>query len=337
MSYSADPKIMKNPMVVIVGISEYDEDSGYRSLAAVAVDHKLMHKLWIGRAEYDYMGISMADTTKKDVHSNFKDVIAQKTHDKVDGLIFIYSGHGGNDANGNFIVASDGGKIYIADIKHILCDAPYLKGKPKVFYFDCCRGSQSIKTIDKILSPSAQMKGREDKTQDMVYINELSDVYTHFATSHDYESFTCDDQKDGSLLINALYQQYRSSVDQGGMTLHQIAMNINQMVSTASKGKQTAQVVNTLQYDVVIKPRNGSLLSKSKIELAQELLRLRRRCHRLKKKCNRKDDIIEEQDDVIIELTGECVTLRPGACIYKSDVKELVMPSPKKYSEIINE
>ena len=66
-----------------------------------------------------------------------------------------------------------------------------LKGHPKVFYVDCCRGQQSV----------VEDKGGAKGGGLSKYTSNLSDIYIHYATCDDHKAYF-DDKNNGSYLIN---------------------------------------------------------------------------------------------------------------------------------------
>lgn len=66
--------------------------------------------------------------------------------DKIDGLIFHYTGHGDQLT----VFCSNGKKLNRSKIhsKFDVENCPSLKGLPKIFIYDCCRGGDTDELID---------------------------------------------------------------------------------------------------------------------------------------------------------------------------------------------
>ena len=79
---------------------------------------------------------------------------------------------------------------------------------------DCCRGNQQINEISTIISS----KSRKTST----YISKLSDIYVHYSTSNNYQSYIKDISSE-SYLIAALYKCNKQKL----ITLHDISIIIN--------------------------------------------------------------------------------------------------------------
>eukprot|EP01083_Nonionella_stella_P276450 939347_1 len=185
--------VMKNPHVIIIGICDYDAPN--HALPAVQDDLRKMKELWKTKFKYPNVSIIGDDTgkiTASALGSFLNDESSKiQLNKEVDGLIIIYSGHGANDGHGeNYIVGSNNDRLALTTIQEKFdcekCD--YLKGKPKLLYFDCCRGEEKIE--DEEIKQRA--KGNAAKKQ---YINNLSDFMMHYATSQNYISWS--NQKKG--------------------------------------------------------------------------------------------------------------------------------------------
>eukprot|EP01084_Bolivina_argentea_P159698 278128_1 len=246
-------KIMKNPHIIIIGIADYDAPN--HALPTVQDDIRKMKELWKTKFKYPniaVLGENNSKVTVQKLNSFLNDEAAKiQYHKRVDGLLFIYTGHGSNDGFGeNYIVCSNNGRLPLTDIqeKFDLQKCDYLTGLPKILYFDCCRGKEQIK--DELITQKA--KGNAAKKR---YVNNLSDFMMHYATSQNYISWS--NQKKGGHLINAIHKCYSHDIEKhktNSITLHDTSMKLNQMVCISNKGKQTAEIVNRLTYDVYVKP-----------------------------------------------------------------------------------
>ncbi len=80
------------------------------------------------------------DLVKKEMISKLKDRANDELLEKHDSLIVIIMSHGMQEV----VYSSDGKEVNIRDLINIFNDnnSPKLKGKPKIFIFICCRGSE---------------------------------------------------------------------------------------------------------------------------------------------------------------------------------------------------
>eukprot|EP01084_Bolivina_argentea_P132296 233469_1 len=266
------PKVIRNPYVIIVGITDYNI---LPCLPAVKSDIVNMKDLWINKYKYkhiscasdkDNIGSTYITENQLDEYLNdlTHEIYTANKKDKldIDGLIFIYSGHGGNFGRNreNFVVTSEGNTgIPLAEIqaKFTVCNC--LKKKPKIFYMDCCRGTQVVKDVE-----------RASKGQQQKYSSSETDIFVHFATSPNHESYTNDEKTESNLCaaISQCYIERYNEYKDLLMTLQDTGLAINSIINDKSKGKQTGEFANRLTYNVFITPYS----SRSKKPQTREIL-----------------------------------------------------------------
>ena len=146
--------IMKKPYVIIIGIGPYDKP--WTTLAAIPADIANMKHLWLNTFKYDPSYVTIIT---KDINSKYVSLKSlNKELNKVqgllnlgqrkdcDGLIIIYTGHDSTNGANNYILTSDIQQLRILDIQNKFSSAgcDFLANKPKILYFDCCRGDNDI-------------------------------------------------------------------------------------------------------------------------------------------------------------------------------------------------
>ncbi|ETO09620.1 caspase-8 [Reticulomyxa filosa] len=137
-------KTIKNAFVIMIAISEYNDNSIWKNLKNVKEkDVKNFKQLFEQEMNYEIMCNSSPKMTKDEVDEfmdqvkiNFK---LRKNTNKYDGLIIIICGHGENE---NMLVASDGKHVSINKIRSSFnChEMESFKDFPKIFIIDACRG-----------------------------------------------------------------------------------------------------------------------------------------------------------------------------------------------------
>ncbi|ETO00696.1 hypothetical protein RFI_36744, partial [Reticulomyxa filosa] len=133
-------KIIKNALVVMIGISEYIDNTKYQNLSNVKdEDIKNFKELFGQELNYEFVCNQSPQTTKKDLQSFLDKLVANydlhdNTH-KYDGLIMIICGHGENE---NMLITSDGESLSIDEIRASFnCDKiKSFKDFPKIFIID---------------------------------------------------------------------------------------------------------------------------------------------------------------------------------------------------------
>ena len=171
-----EAQIISKPHVVVIGIEDYEIGNGLESLIGVKQDVCRMLKLW--NKVYKYKDIStvyslnmqeecdeqvfnmlqkeyiqyLPDNREKVLTSsqNFYDYLALirskiDINRKNDSLIFYFSGHGVKDA----IILGNGEKFAIKQIISMFNgkNCIFLRNKPKILIFDCCRGNKLCETV----------------------------------------------------------------------------------------------------------------------------------------------------------------------------------------------
>eukprot|EP01084_Bolivina_argentea_P297802 513111_1 len=225
-----------------------------------------MKHLWLDKFQYQHISIATDVIIQEkenyitveqlnDFLNTIRSLIQSKQYEglPVDGLILIYSGHGNRSDSDNLIVCSDNMALSITAIQEKFSAANLnpLSNKPKIFYFDCCRGNTKIKEENIFSKP---------KGDGTTYLNKLSDFIIHYATCQDYRSWT-KNQKDGSYFINALYNCYKNNLENhehNRIALHDTSVKINELVAEDIEGKQTAEIIDRLTYDVYVQPYKGA-------------------------------------------------------------------------------
>ena len=164
-----DSQRLSNPYVAVCGIENYSQskpDGIWPNLAGVGVDVQSMASLW--KTVYNYKNVCIAFessdekgqetqnnqisntnamTNEQDFHDFLVDIRVQIDSKKCnDGLIFYYSGHGAKDA----IILQDGDKYKIPNIIEVFNgkNCIFLRNKPKIMIFDCCRGLQFAQSYE---------------------------------------------------------------------------------------------------------------------------------------------------------------------------------------------
>eukprot|EP01084_Bolivina_argentea_P159893 278493_1 len=267
-NHDVESYIMKKPYIIIIGICPYDSKPK-TTLRAVPQDIANMKHLWLNQFKYDenYVKIVTEDINSQYISisslneqlSEVQAILNLKQRKECDGLIIIYSGHGSTNGFDNYILCSDCKELSILAIENKFSSqgCPFLAGKPKILYLDCCRGIQNINATD------IQYKEAKGTQTSHRFINVLSDFYIHFATCQDYESWGKSEQE-GSHFIYALYNCYINNYNAykiNGISLHESSIKINEMVNKSYNGNQTSEILDRLTYNVFIQPHTYTSLA----------------------------------------------------------------------------
>ena len=156
---------MTNPFVIIIGIEDYSDARNkyhkqWQDLHGVSIDVNRMKNLW--SYVYNYKNVHMAFAGSKNGNNENGDVLSNEAsfnkflihirntqiemNNKIDGLIFYYSGHGSE----NRIILKDGKSFRLKRIYQIFNGENCIRliSKPKLMVFDCCRGNDLSSAVD---------------------------------------------------------------------------------------------------------------------------------------------------------------------------------------------
>ncbi|ETO24895.1 hypothetical protein RFI_12261 [Reticulomyxa filosa] len=143
-------KTIKNALVIMIAISEYDDNNIWKNLKNVKEkDIHNFKQLFEQELNYEIVYNQSPKMTKQDVQTFLaKLIVNYELHEnshKYDGLIIIICGHG---ENGNMLVTSDGKDVSIDRIRSSFnChEMESFKDFPKIFIIDACRGEGIPKT-----------------------------------------------------------------------------------------------------------------------------------------------------------------------------------------------
>ena len=264
---------LTNPYVIITGIENYlaAKPSGFwLNLPGVGVDVKNMIHLW--KDIYKYQNTSVLfknaknskNETRMDSSQSFSDFLvdirAQINVNKCnDGLIFYYSGHGVKDG----IILANGEKYKISNIIKIFNGEHciFLRNKPKIMIFDCCRGEGISETYEiKSDESSVIKKGPVTISSDHEWVDSKYHVNTGLATIFsNFEDFSISDSPThGGCLTRSIVTVFKNPSSIVDYSLRELILGIRRQTKINSGfGNKKFNVSNllvdfheTLEYKV---------------------------------------------------------------------------------------
>ncbi|ETO04902.1 hypothetical protein RFI_32494, partial [Reticulomyxa filosa] len=159
-------KIIKNPLVVMIAISEYIDNTKWPNIPNVKdEDVKNFKQLFEEELKYQFVYNLSPRMTKVALQAFidrlFVDFEIRTNEKKYDGLIIIICGHG---ENGNRLVTSDGKNMSIDDILKLFdCEKiESFKDFPKICIIDTCRNQNT--SANYIMTA---MRGKTEEKEDM--------------------------------------------------------------------------------------------------------------------------------------------------------------------------
>ena len=235
-------------MIINCCIAEYGKELEFENfLPAVYEDRDGLRDLWsdvYNKNNVHSCNFRMSDEQLKKFLEEMRIKINASSVDTYDGLILSVSGHGGD----GYIDCSNGVGMFFEDIittfdnKH----CPSLDNKPKLYFFDCCRGTEEINEDDVVTTRRRRKGGGKDRT---IYTNITTNVFVHYATMSGKVAWTDDDDK-MSLFSKMMIRIMKRRIPEGS-TLCDIGFEINDEVNRYSKGCQTAEFRTNMTYHLV--------------------------------------------------------------------------------------
>lgn len=199
---SVEAITMKDPLIVIIGVGEYDRNFNH-NLAGVAKDYKNIVSVFSSEDNWKYMVLyrttdnsivysNKTQELEKNINKKYKlrwkveemEIFAEQARQKLvsqkhDGLIFVISGHGNR---GNTFYGSTGKPLYLDCLSAMFSplyqpdsyketeeETKHLFGIPKIFLIDCCRGSgaaKPFKTTSSVSNTSNIINNTSSNTTD---------------------------------------------------------------------------------------------------------------------------------------------------------------------------
>ena len=280
--------VIKNPLVVMLGISEYD---GLPILSGVPKDYKHMVVIFSKLFGYDMLyklSTNEYNHNKKDGNKNdsFKlnwtcddidDLIKnakealEDENRQHDSLIFIISCHG--QAEGDILDSEcEEYSLYSIFAQFDGVRFPKFAHCPKLFFIDACRGTLQSKAIpvkfhvnDKSQEIVLATKGGGDQNenksgllrQKILNIHDEANFFFVYANPDGYAAFDGGDK--GGYLIRAIYKVFQKneivSKHLDSIVYH-IAEKVKKLVG--SQSMQHLQTVSNVHYRIRFQPRGVS-------------------------------------------------------------------------------
>jgi hypothetical protein len=237
----------KRGTALVINIRSYEDDKLKNREIKSKIDVDNL-KRTLEYLEFDFQ---LCDNFKaEEIEQEIKRQASQIDHSQSDCFLCVVMSHGNDE---DIFFSSDSIKIsfehIMAPIK--LCET--LKDKPKLFFFQTCRGNGDMRKEIYNFKPT---DAKLTKT-----IDYESDVLVYHSTFHDYKSWTKNPKiyKEGSIFIKSvcdvLSEAYRMLPN--NLPLSQMITKINKNVS--DQKKQLPDPKNTLTKEVFFTPKNVSV------------------------------------------------------------------------------
>ena len=165
---------------------------------------------------------------------------------KVDALIIYLTGHGVD----KYILTSNmkGIDRSVISGKFNNKECAVLRGRPKIFIYDQCRGKHRIRHRMELSST----KNPPESAVSKEWVNEMSDMFMHYGTSNGYVS-KCAKDGTGSYFTQS-YDKIFTEGRYSQCTLCELATQTTAALNELKKADQPCEFVSRLRKSVIISP-----------------------------------------------------------------------------------
>ena len=158
----------------------------------------------------DFSVKTKQNLSKQQLEGELDDVACQD-HSPYDCFVLWLMSHGKSDYE---VFCSDGKTILIQTLQDILSECNTLKGKPKLFFFQACRGTR----VDNGVIVTADSATQENKSNESTEVDSgikfrlptHADFLYAFSTVNDHVAFRNDNE--GSLFVRCVVDAFREHV-----------------------------------------------------------------------------------------------------------------------------
>jgi len=209
------------------------------------------------------------DLTAKEI----KDVIekiADEDHTNSDCFLCVVMSHGNDEK----IVTSDNQKISFDEIMAPIKECPTLIDKPKLFFFQACRGknemvnrqdsdestpSRHTETDDASIVSTTTASSHSSNPKKRTFIKFEADLLVFYATKKHFYAFVTE-TNEGTIFIESVCEVFNNAYTDipKNLSLSQMLMKINANVEEKG-GKQLTDLNLNFKKEVYFTPKNVSL------------------------------------------------------------------------------
>ena len=215
------------------------------------------------------------DLTAEEIRDKIQK-IADEDHANSDCFLCVVMSHGNDEK----VVTSDNQEISFEEIMKPIKECPTLIDKPKLFFFQACRGeneffglnrqdsnestssghAETDDTSNNIIttSPSYSSNSKNDKKR--TFIKFEADLLVYYATKKHYYAFANNTNK-GTIFIESVCEVFSEAYNgiPKNLSLSQMITSINKMVEEKEGGKQLTDLSLNFKKEVYFTPKDVSL------------------------------------------------------------------------------
>ncbi|ETO07888.1 hypothetical protein RFI_29501 [Reticulomyxa filosa] len=243
-------KTIANALVVMIAISEYNDDTKLKNLRNVKEkDISNFKQLFKQELNYEFVCNESSKMTKQDVQEFMDQLIInfklRRNANNFDGLIMIICGHGDD---GNVFITSDGKLVSIDKIRASFnChEMESLKDFPKIFIIDACRG-QNIPKSHEIVT-----RGNENTNKNIsIYGHNDDEFLTIWSTTKGFK--VCDLSLLSKSMKDVIISKYKF-----GYPFKQMLQDVRDEIRKSKSGEwYCVESQDTTSYDIIFTAKNS--------------------------------------------------------------------------------
>jgi caspase 7 len=281
----------KRGIALVINISEYDPTPTNEEKQKERVWSKKDVKNLKQTLEYLEFDLKMEENLTKSELENVLKEQAEKSHENYDCFLCVVMSHGIDD----HIVTRDNQLISFADIMAPIKSCKTLIGKPKLFFFQACRGKNELESIlrDQLppisqsrtssassvkssqiarMSDSTNLQNKKFSELPPIQSEYESDLLVYFSTLPGHLSWSNNDPKEGTIFIKSVCDVFNDAYKNipDNLSLAQMVNRINNELSSKeveindeNRHKVIVQVAersNTMKGDVYFWPKNVNVI-----------------------------------------------------------------------------
>jgi caspase 7 len=210
------------------------------------------------------------NSTKEQIKARLQQIVTEIDHKDFDCFLCVVMSHGINDsfATGNSELMS------FEEIKAPIKTCPSLKNKPKMFFFQACRGEKEMESTQNSRVSSAcstkSSKGAQmadDLTSASIQsnnnsktkFNEETDLFVFNSTLPDHYSYS-NNVAEGTIFIQSFCDVFNDAYKNlpNNLSLAQMIIRINEKVSESQQ--QISDPIFRMSKEIYFRPKNVSNL-----------------------------------------------------------------------------
>jgi hypothetical protein len=258
----------KRGIALVINIRKYDAPNQHMERVWSVKDVENLKKT----LNYLEFQVVLCQNLKKSELEQVMKEQAKLNYDKYDCFLCVVMSHGNDEK----IATSDNKTISFDEIMAPIKECPTLIDKPKLFFFQACRGDNEMlnrqdsdestssgnNPTDDVSIISTTASSYSSNPKKRTFIKFEADLLVYYATKKHFYAFANNTNK-GTIFIESVCEVF-SEAYKGipkNLSLSQMITSINKMVEEKEGGKQLTDLSLNFKKEVYFTPKNVSLNS----------------------------------------------------------------------------